>query len=116
MISNHQQYPYNRHHRFSRIPSLPTLLHGSLSYNSILSHSTLRKPTSFVFPSFQSDSSYYHHQPVVGRSLSSIQGSMQHVPRLNDGSFLVQSSGGDGLKGSASNQGDSKKIDLALKL
>ncbi|KAI3864282.1 hypothetical protein MKX03_006115 [Papaver bracteatum] len=116
MISNQQQqYPYNCHHRFSGMPSLPTLLHGSLSYNSVRDHSALRKPTSFVFPSFRSDSSY-HHQPAVGRSPSLVYGSMQHVPRLNDRSSLVQSSGGDGLKGSGSNQGDSKKIDLVLKL
>ncbi|XP_026429895.1 zinc finger protein 3-like [Papaver somniferum] len=117
-------------------------LHGFLGYYrslSVQAHSAVHQPTSFVSPSFQSDSSYLYgqrhgewlsslrnpptmgHQPSIGRLPSFVHGSMQHVPKLNDGSFLMQSSGGVGggvcLKGtSSSHQGDSKKIDLALKL
>ncbi|KAI3923360.1 hypothetical protein MKW98_026953 [Papaver atlanticum] len=84
---------------------------------SVQAHSPFRKPQSSVLPSFRSNSSL----PEIDWLPSFVHGSLRHVPKHNDGfiggSFQSQSSGdGVGLKGSSSNQGDSKKIDLALKL
>ncbi|KAI3990028.1 hypothetical protein MKX01_026873 [Papaver californicum] len=123
MRSNHHQQSYNGHHRFSTMASLPPL-HGSLNSNnrsisSVQAHSAYPKPaTSLVLPSFRSNSSHNNlygqndhrdewvssssrlpimdHQPAIGRLPSFVHGSVR---------------GGGG-----SNQGDSKKIDLALKL
>ncbi|MCL7026382.1 hypothetical protein MKW94_011730 [Papaver nudicaule] len=139
-MSNHVQHLHPS--RFSSMTSLP--LHGgSLSENRSLGvHSAFPKPTSFVFPSLWSNTSHHNiygqhrgewlsssssslplldHQPAIGRLPSSVHGSVQHVPaRLNDGltggNLALQGSSGVGLEGSTSNQGDSKRIDLALKL
>ncbi|KAI3882246.1 hypothetical protein MKX03_009566 [Papaver bracteatum] len=116
------QHANNRHgHQiFLSVDFLP--LHGRspISNNrsvSVQAHSPFLKPPSSVLPSFRSNSS----QPEIDWLPSFVHGSMRHVPKHNNGliggNFQSQSSGyGVGLKGSSSNQGDSKKIDLALKL
>ncbi|KAI3923358.1 hypothetical protein MKW98_026951 [Papaver atlanticum] len=124
-MSNHQ-HPHNCHHRFSSMDSLP--LHGSLISNNrsltVQAHSSFHEPTSSVLPSYRSNSSHHnlyehhnrewlltklvmaYHQPAIGRLPPFIHG------------FLWQASGDSvGLKiSSSSNQGESKKIYLALKL
>ncbi|XP_026399294.1 zinc finger protein 1-like [Papaver somniferum] len=65
------------------------------------------------------------HQPTIGRLPSFVSGSMPRVPRFNNyeggvgGGFLLQGGGSDGggrSSSTASNQGELKSIDLALKL
>ncbi|KAI3913866.1 hypothetical protein MKW92_051651 [Papaver armeniacum] len=134
MRSNHQ-LSYNRHNRFSSMASLPPV-HGSLSSNN----RSISSVSEFVLPSSRSDASHHNlygkndqrdewlssssrlpimvDQPAIFQLPSFVHGSLQHFPRVNDGlvgggSFLLQ---GGGLKGSRSDQEDSKKIDLALKL
>ncbi|MCL7022273.1 hypothetical protein MKW94_009165 [Papaver nudicaule] len=122
-MSNHVQHVHPS--RFSSMTCL--LLHGSLSENRSLGrvqahHNLYGQHRGEWLPSSSSRLlPLMDHQPAIGRLPSSVHGSVQHVPaRLNDGltggNLALQGSSGVGLEGSTSNQGDSKRIDLALKL